>query len=74
MRRLIAATLVGWMMFGAAAPGAAEWEPSEVKMSAEKLESNVVAAGRPRLLFKADGLAELKNAIQTTRFISIKKP
>ena len=66
MRGLIAAALVGWTVFGAAARGAAEWEPSEVKMSAEELESKVVAAGRPRLFFQADGLVELKKAIQTT--------
>jgi hypothetical protein len=35
-------------------------------MSAEELTDRVVAAGRPRLFFQGDGLAELRTAIKTS--------
>ena len=35
-------------------------------MEAEKLEARIAAAGRPRLFFRADGLARLREAIGGT--------
>lgn len=37
------------------------------KMSPNELEAKIAAAGRPRLFFQADGLAKLREEMQTTR-------
>ena len=51
--------LAGW-------PASADSGGGNPDMSATELNARVVAAGRPRLFFRADGLARLRQAIQTT--------
>jgi hypothetical protein len=66
MRALIAGLFIGCMAFAGARPGMAEWKPSEVTMNPAELESEVAAAGRPRLFLQDGGLERLKEAIRTT--------
>jgi len=61
---LVIVGMAAWMLGGTAAWG--EGRRTDNPMSAEQLRDRVVAAGRPRLFFQGDGLAELRKAINTS--------
>jgi hypothetical protein len=62
----LAASAAAALALLVAAPSGGEWQPSEVQMSSTELSERVAAAGRPRLFLQREGLAKLREAIETT--------